>query len=105
DEPSGGVQHITWNWDELGVSGANTLCGGALFDIDGDGNADYVVYVVCSGDPAVAADTITYTCNDTRSDRCAGSALAPGQESNCTVTQTNTDPFPAGAGYPVDTTA
>lgn len=105
EAPVSGSQSITWNWDELGTSGNNTLDACALFDTDGDGKANYAVCGVTLGNPAAVQDTITYTCNDTRSDRCSGKQLASGQASNCTVAQTGTDPFAAGAGYPQDTTA
>jgi hypothetical protein len=105
EAPTSGTQHITWNWDELGTSGNNTLDACALFDTDADGKANFAVCAVTTGNPAVAQDTITYTCNDARSDRCSGKQLASGQQSSCSVTQTNTDPFPAGAASPRDTTS
>jgi hypothetical protein len=99
------TQHITWNWDELGTSGANSLDACALFDTDTDGNANFAVCENTNNNPAVHFDTITYTCNDTRADRCAGKQNAPGDASMCSVTQTNTDPFPEGDFVPRDVTA
>src|SRR5215213_10373997 len=34
---------VTWNWDELSVSGNNTLDACSLFDTDGDGNVNFSV--------------------------------------------------------------
>ena len=47
---------VTWNWDEISVSGANTLDACALFDTDGDGNVNFSL---CVTDPTDAAITIT----------------------------------------------
>src|SRR6478609_9296254 len=34
---------VSWNWDDTATSGANTRDGCALFDTDGDGNANYAL--------------------------------------------------------------
>lgn len=101
-----GAKPVAWSWDELGTSGNNTMDACALFDTDDDGKANFAVCAITIGSPATYSDTVTYSCSDTRSDRCAGQQLAGGQASDCSnVSQTATDPFPAGAGYPQDTTA
>ena len=38
---------VLWNWDEVTVSGNNTLDACALFDTDGDGNVNF--FIVCHG--------------------------------------------------------
>lgn len=95
---------VTWNWDELGTNGANTMDGCALFDTDNDGLANYSLCQTTQNTPATALATTLYSCNDSRSDRCAGSSAIP-KTSTCTVAQSATDPFAAGAGYPNDTQA
>lgn len=93
-----------WNWDETGTSGANTLDACSLFDTDGDGNINYAVCVTTQGDPATLQTVTTYSCGDDKADRCT-SPVAPVSNgtTTCTVSQQNTDPFPAGASYPTDT--
>jgi uncharacterized repeat protein (TIGR01451 family) len=100
---------ITFNWDELGTSGANTLNGCALFDTDGDFKANYALCVVTGNNPAVQVSDSPrlYTCTDGRVDRCTGQVLvATPYASSCTTTSPSaTDPFPTGASYPNDTRA
>jgi hypothetical protein len=43
---------IRWNWDDTGFSGNNTGDACALFDTDGDGNANFALCVTVTGDPA-----------------------------------------------------
>ena len=43
---------VTWNWDELTVSGANTLDACSLYDTDGDG---FVNSALCVTDPTDVA--------------------------------------------------
>ena len=95
---------ITWNWDELGTNGANTMDGCALFDTDNDGLANYSLCQTTQGTPATALATTLYSCNDSRSDRCAGSSAVP-KTSTCSVAQSATDPFAAGDSNPNDTRA
>jgi len=100
-------EHITWNWDELGSSGANTLDACALFDTDGDGNVNYSACVSTTGNPAVFSGLTIYSCNDTSTEKCLGNATvasSPTALSQCALAP-GTDPFPAGANYPLDTMA
>lgn len=105
-----GLLNILWNWDEVSVSGNNTLDGCALFDTDGDGNANAALCatVANTGPPTslVLKATTLYTCGDGRNDRCS-STIAAVTKSSPTACQLSfpsaTDPFTAGAGYPNDT--
>jgi len=98
---------VSWNWDEISWSGANTGDACALFDTDDDLNVDAAVCVTISGDPAVLTDVRLYECTaDAKVDRCTGpEQVASPDLTDCTVDQTNTDPFEDGAEYPADTTA
>lgn len=94
----------TWNWDELGTTGANTLDACSLFDTDGDGNINYSVCVTTTGTPATLQTVTTYSCGDAKIDRCTSPAtVVANGATSCSVGQQNTDPFPAGANYPQDT--
>ncbi len=61
---------ITWHWDDTAWSGQNSGDAQALFDTDGDGNANFTLAVKVSGTPAQYAHTRLYRCADSRSDRC-----------------------------------
>jgi hypothetical protein len=95
---------VTWNWDEISVSGNNTLDACSLYDTDGDGNVDFSL---CVTDPTDGPITTTlYTCGDDAVDRCT----QPLDEvdtfsSTCSTTTENTDPFPTGDAYPQDRVA
>lgn len=122
--------HTLWNWDLVTLPGGNTGDACTLYDTDADGNANLAVCVtiVDGGDPASLGAVRLFTSNDTRPDRCAGDiqvnvctdhtttcledADCPGGEfcavqvsTHCAVSQENTDPFPSGDDYPVDTQA
>ena len=99
-------QHVTWNWDELGTTGANTLDGCALFDTDGDGNINYSVCVTTTGNPATLQSTSLYSCGDDKIDRCTSpvTALAISHNTTCSLFAA-TDPFPDGDSAPKDTGA
>ncbi len=94
----------TWNWDETGTNGANTLDACNLFDTNGDGNINYSVCVTTQDDPAVFQSLTTYSCGDDKVDRCTSPVtVVPNGATTCSVSQQNTDPFPSGASYPKDT--
>ena len=96
----------TWNWDDKGSSGANTLDACSLFDTDGDGNANYSVCVTTTGTTAVLDAVTTYSCGDAKNDRCTSTnTVIPNGTTSCTVGQTSDDPFPADDFYPTDTQA
>src|SRR5918994_6481495 len=92
--PGATALDVAWGWDDTATSGANTRDGGALFDTDGDGFANYVLYVTVETNGSSL--TQIYTCAaDSRTDRCAGPQLqstfttAPAAVS----IQANSDPF------------
>lgn len=89
---------IRWNWDDTGLSGGNTGDACALFDTDGDSNANFAICVTISGNPATQASQSPrlYRCNDDRPDRCGGAVLITGN-STCSVGQAP-DPFAADPG-------
>src|SRR5262249_8371470 len=73
---------ITWNFDDTVWSGSNTGDGCALFDDNGDGNADRAVCVTIEGAATMQANNPKcYTCGNTRPDRCTNSVLG-----TCTTT-------------------
>ena len=86
--------HVNWLWDETSYPGANTGDACALFDSDGDGNANFAICVTIEGDPATqAADSPRlYDCTaDSRNDRCGGAVEISPILSTCTVSIDGTD--------------
>jgi hypothetical protein len=97
---------VSFNHDETGFNGANTGDGCLLFDNDANGNADYVLCVTMSGNPATLQTTREFSCGDAASFKCTNpQTQIMVFASTCTVTQTATDPFPVGASYPNDSTS
>ena len=106
--PASGDLVVTWNWDDTSVQGNNTLDGCSLYDTNGDGLADYSLCVIGGGDPVEYESTVLYSCNNSRSDRCAGpteldrdadgdGTLDSGSfGSACDAAITSGDPFHAG---------
>src|SRR5690348_17062523 len=96
--------NVTWNWDELSVSGANTLDACSLFDTDGDGNVNFSVCATTQNGSSVT--TTVYSCGDDKIDRCTSPvAQVSNPSSSCTASVQNTDPFPAGSNSPRDLVA
>lgn len=97
----------TWNWDETSIPGGNTLDACNLFDTNNNGYADYAVCVTAgnSGGSLVIQATTTYSCSDSKIDRCASpSSVVSNGGTTCTVTaNVSSDPFPAGDNSPNDT--
>src|SRR5690349_4603844 len=95
---------VTWNWDEISVSGNNTLDACSLYDTDNDGNVNFSL---CVTDPTDGPIIVTlYTCGDDTNDRCTQPIESiPSFSSTCSTSVQNTDPFPAGADFPQDTVA
>src|SRR6185436_14018820 len=102
-----GTLVVTWNWDVLGVAGANTLDACALFDTDGDGLANYSLCGTAAGSPATDIVETLYSCNDANADRCSGNAVIPPPPPTptCTIAAVGDDPFAAGALFPLDAKA
>jgi uncharacterized repeat protein (TIGR01451 family) len=86
---------VLWNWDEVGISGGNTLDACALFDTDKDGDANFAVCATAGGNPAANPTTTVFTCGDSRVDRCSSQInTVPGASSTCTVASPSaTDPW------------
>src|SRR5687768_1878355 len=95
---------ISWNWDEISVSGNNTLDACALFDTDGDGNVNFSL---CVTDPTDDPITVTlYSCGDAAADRCTQPLSSiPSFSSTCSTSTQPTDPFPTGDEFPDDRVA
>jgi uncharacterized repeat protein (TIGR01451 family) len=94
----------TWNWDDSGTQGANSMDACNLFDTDGDGFINYAVCVTTQGNPAAFAALTTYSCSDKSIDTCsAPNSVVSSGTTSCTVNQSATDPFPAGDDFPNDT--
>jgi hypothetical protein len=84
---------VKWNWDNTSTSGNNTRDGGALFDTDDDGFANYSLYVTVATDGTWVTRLFTCTA-DNRTDRCAGPTLAGTFASTVSVSiEGNSDPF------------
>jgi hypothetical protein len=100
-----GTITTTWQWDELGTNGANTMDACNLFDTDNDGFINYAVCETTIDKPAIEQSTITYLCGDDKIDRCTTpTSVQPNGSTDCSVAVINTgDPFPAGSDYPKDT--
>ncbi|MEZ4714191.1 MAG: hypothetical protein R3A44_43815 [Caldilineaceae bacterium] len=125
DDSHAGFLWLQWSWDSTGLWTGNGQTGDAcaIFDTDGDGNANYSICVQITNPSGNAskvstttADPFFFECTaDSRSDRCG----SPSSRSlSCTDmytaggdtdTQTNnlitaTDPFVGGSNYPNDAT-
>lgn len=98
---------IYWNWDMVAMSGNNTADACALFDTNNNGLANYSLCVTWNGNQNQSLGSPTlYSCNDTRTDRCAGSLLVTTPiSSTCSVANATDDPFPEGDSYNNDTKA
>jgi len=97
---------VQFNWDNTSWPGGNTGDGCSLYDTDGDGLVNFAVCVTVGGSPAQIQTTTLYSCNDTKSDRCAGKTeVSITGATSCTASISETDPFAAGQGYPNDTQA
>ena len=105
DSPTIDPLNVTWNWDEILLTGANTADGCALFDTNLNGLADYVLCNAWNnGQTQVAGYPKLYSCNDSRSDRCPGNTEIPiTGGTTCSISNAVDDPFPAGDAYPNDT--
>lgn len=100
---------VTWSWDSLYGSGANSYYACALFDTDGDGNINTAVCIQMFPDPdnlniMTFSKAEYYTCSDAKADRCT----IPGDPipvEYCSTYSDDTDPFnptdyPLTAGSP-----
>ncbi len=97
---------VSWNWDEVSFNGSNTGDACALFDTNGNGNANYAVCVQVGGNPASYITKFVYSCDDSSATNCLGNvALSPSSGTTCSSSIAGTDPFPAGSGYPNDAVA
>ena len=125
DESDPYYYKLFWSWDETAAwtGSGNTGDACALFDSDGDGNINFAVCGQITnpgGNPNLvnqtALSTRPYSCNNTKSDRCPKAAaliftptdVLAGQfltlASGTSNLITATDPFPAGASNPNDST-
>jgi len=101
---------IQFNWDDTSWTGGNTGDACALIDTDDpeNGMADFALCVKVTGNPAVWVATSLYSCNDGKTDRCAGPTLVwntlngpqpPAGSSSCSASiPLNSDPFTHGKG-------
>jgi|GEM_PF-3075643 len=104
DDTSPPTLGITWNWDEVGVSGqGQSLDACSLFDTDSDGFANFSICANATGNPANAVTTFLYVCEaDSKVDRCGGPAPDLTFTSSCSIAVTNDDPFATGDEFPND---
>ena len=69
--PSTGFDiEVTWNWDVISLSGANTGDACSLYDTDDDGMANFALCVVWDNG-ATYQTTVLYSCGDDNADRCS----------------------------------
>jgi len=95
---------VSWSWDEISVSGANTLDACSLYDTDADGNVNFALCVTDPTDGPIV--TTLYTCGDNSPDRCSSPVNSvPVFASTCSTSTQNIDPFAAGASFPQDQVA
>ena len=64
-----------WKWDDTSFSGKNTGDGCSLFTSDGGEFVDFAVCATIGTKNAVLQTVTVYSCNDTRTERCAGPTL------------------------------
>jgi len=94
---------VTWNWDDTSTSGNNTRDGGALFDTDGDGNANFVFYITVATN-GTRVNQVYICTQDAKPDRCTGPTLAATFTSTSSVSVVaNTDPFGVQSSPDFDT--
>jgi uncharacterized repeat protein (TIGR01451 family) len=109
DDTAGSSIHVTWGWDEIKWTGANTGDACALFDTDSDGKVNYSICVSIDGNPAeqISSSPRIFSCGDDKPDRCTTpqSELPAPYASRCSVTQEDDDPFTDGDDSPADTVA
>ncbi|HAI95510.1 TPA: hypothetical protein DHW62_01320 [candidate division WWE3 bacterium] len=105
DTASTNPLNILWDWDDTAWPGGNTGDACSLFDTDADGLANFALCVTVYNSPAEYQAKALYSCNDTRSDRCAGATSISPISSSCTASVESSDPFVAGDSYPNDTVA
>ena len=114
---------VTWNWDVISVSGANTGDACSLYDTDNDGNANYSLCVIWDTNSNYQT-TRLYVCGDGAADKCdqprdllaedmngdgdlsdPGEALIGGPyASTCSISVVS-DTFGARGGAQADTTS
>lgn len=79
--PGAGVFELysLWQWDQLTLTGTNTLDGCTLYDTDStsDGLANIAVCVTVRSNGTLGA-TRLFTCNNTSPIKCAGGVQVPG---------------------------
>jgi fimbrial isopeptide formation D2 family protein len=86
---------VSWNWDDISGSGANTYFACSLYDDDGDGNANYSICIQLLPDTVnnlSYVETEYYTCNDAWDDRC-GQPSDPINVEYCNTVISDDDPF------------
>ena len=89
-------------FDETGTSGANTIDGCWLIDLDtagaGDGLADLALCVTTEMNPAVLQSASLFDCNDSNNDRCGGPVSRAAPSLSCSVVQNVAECNGAGTG-------
>ena len=69
--PGSTTFNVLWQWDNTATTGNNTRDAGALFDTDGDGNANYSLYITVNTNGTFKTQLFVCTA-DSRADRCGG---------------------------------
>jgi len=87
------VLFVNWAFDNTDWTGNNTGDGCALFDNDGDGNANYAYCTTVNGTPATLTVQSLYSCGDKSPDRCTLPITSLTETADSGVTITEIDPF------------
>jgi uncharacterized repeat protein (TIGR01451 family) len=117
DDTDPGTFKLFWSWDDASWPGANTGDACAMFDTNGNGDIDFAVCAEVgagSGSTVVqsAGSPSSWTCDDSKNDRCAGPTAAASGATVGTLSTfdtsanadlvTDTDPFAGGSDAPND---
>ena len=90
------ILEISWNWDEILLTGANTADGCAIFDSDDDGLVNFALCTSWNLDQQYLG-TILYTCDDDKPLNCTNATEVEGAASSCEI---ENDPNPGDGDDP-----
>ncbi len=94
-------EHVSFNFDDTTVSGANTLDAQIYYDTDGDGNSNYAIEVtlINSAGGNGPVDELSYevlTCENTAPLSCVGGVPVDDPATICEVSYSSEGPFDDG---------
>jgi hypothetical protein len=79
--------NLMWTWDDTGLTGSNSADACALYDTDGDGNANFALCTSIQSNPAVqtAGSPRFYACDNSKALNCGGASAVATAASACAV--------------------